>query len=215
MSCKETIKTGLARRPFHRSLQRHRECSARHCIGQTLGRRHAAQPATDKRGAEAVASSRRIDLLDFKPGLDDARDGVEVASTVSAALVDNRLNAAAQNFRDGGFLFFWLRKKIEFDAARQEKIATPEQGSQASRRPGRFSISGRKFGSNEIVPPRAFTVSAARRTTSTMLGEKRAVPITWRWSLRFRTALAAASRTILPEALCLMLYTKARDPSGR
>ena len=43
---------------------------------------------------------------------------VEVAGAVSAALVNDRPNATAKDFRDCGFLFFCVREEIEFDATR-------------------------------------------------------------------------------------------------
>src|ERR1700729_4094201 len=100
MSCKESIEFGLAGGAFHRSLPRYRQGSTRRGVGQTPSGRHVAQPTTDERGAEAVASSRRIHLLDLEPGLRETRRGVEVASTVSAALVNDRSDAAAKDFRD-------------------------------------------------------------------------------------------------------------------
>ena len=52
----------------------------------------------------------------------------EVAGAFSAALVNDRPDAVAKDFRDRGFLFFRLGEEIEFDAARQEEIATSKQG---------------------------------------------------------------------------------------
>ena len=125
---KERVEIGLAGGALHGSLPRYRQGSARGGIGQTLGRRHVAQPATDERGAEAVAGPGGIDLFDLEPGLREARSGVEVVGAVGAALVNDRPNALAKDFRDRCFLFFCLREQIELDAAGQEKIATSKQG---------------------------------------------------------------------------------------
>ncbi len=127
MASKEGIEIGLAGGAFHRSLPRDRHCSARRGVGETPGRSQVAQPATDEGGPETVAGARWIDLFDLEPGLREARRGVEVAGAIGAALVNDRPNAAAEDFRDCGLLFLRLRKEIEFDAAWQEKIATLEQ----------------------------------------------------------------------------------------
>ena len=60
------------------------------------------------------------------PGCVSRVVGVEIAGAVGAALMNDRSNAAAEDFRDRGFLFFCLREEIELDPARQEKIATSE-----------------------------------------------------------------------------------------
>ena len=128
MACEEGVELSFAGGALHRSLLRDRQGSARRGVGETPGRRQAAQPATDEGGAETIARPGRINLLDFEPGLCEPRRGVEVAGAVGAALVNDRPNAAAEDFRDCGFLFFGFGEKMEFDAARQEEIATPEQG---------------------------------------------------------------------------------------
>ena len=79
MSRKESIEIGLAGGALHWAPLRHRQSSARCGVGQTLGGRHVAQPATDECRAEAVPSSRRIEFLDLEPGLCEACCGVEVA----------------------------------------------------------------------------------------------------------------------------------------
>src|SRR5580704_6265575 len=118
MSQEESIDIDLAGGALHRSLPRHRQCSTRCGVSQTPGRRHLAQPATDESGPEAVASPRRIELLDLEPGLGEARRGVEVASTFRAPLVNDCFDAAGENLLDGGLLFFRIGEEIEFDAAR-------------------------------------------------------------------------------------------------
>src|ERR1700688_2830203 len=127
MSQEESIEIGLAGGALHRSLPRHRQCSTRCGVSQTPGRRHVAQPATDEGGSEAVASSGRIELLDLEPGLGEARRGVEVACAFRAPLVNDRFDAVGENLFDGALLFFRISEEIEFDAARQEHIATSKK----------------------------------------------------------------------------------------
>src|ERR1700722_12676414 len=136
MSQEESIEIGLAGGALHRSLPRHRQCSTRCGVSQTPGRRHVAQPATDKGRPEAVASSGRIDLLDLEPGLGEAGRGVEVASAFRAPLVNDFFDAVGENLLDGGLLFLRIGEEIELNAARQEQIATSKQGFTSSSKAG-------------------------------------------------------------------------------
>ena len=106
MACEERVELSLACGALHRSLPRDSQGSARRGISQTLGRRHVAQPATDEGGAEAIARSGRIDLLDLEPSLGEPRLGVVIASAVGAALVNDRPNAAVEDFRTVAFSSF-------------------------------------------------------------------------------------------------------------
>src|ERR1700689_4462557 len=128
MSRKESIEFSLAGGPFHRSLPRYRQRSARRRVGQASSRDHVTQPATNERGAEAIPSPRRIELLDLEPRLSEARRRVEIAGAFRAALVNDRSDAVGENLFDGALLFFRISEEIEFDAARQEHIATSKQG---------------------------------------------------------------------------------------